>query len=332
MKNYHIIILTLSLLLLVGFIIIYTMDQNAVVDTMTQSEPPTTPESVSSDEPTPLPGTPSVPAVDSEKYPHFSQSDIDEIDAVVASYGEGVSVYYEELFSNNKYTYNESEKYFVASVIKAPYCMYLYDLASQGKCSLDEVFTATSKDFQEGTGKIKDMVPEIDPLTQEEIPLEFTMRELISFALISSDNTAIELLRRKYTHVGYTEYAMKLGLSDVADIKYVVNSDLCATDAGVYAKALYNFFETNQYGGELKSDMMQTGNRMIKTDHDIARKYGWSPKAFHDLAIVYAKQPYVLAILTNHDTGTATDYKLFAEITAVIEKHQEKIYDESYAN
>ncbi|MEG0895543.1 MAG: serine hydrolase, partial [Oscillospiraceae bacterium] len=76
---------------------------------------------------------------------------------VIEKYGQNVSVFYKDIYSGNSYNYNQDNKYFIASLIKAPYAMYIYDLVSQGKCSLDDKFILTEEIKQQGTGKLKDM-------------------------------------------------------------------------------------------------------------------------------------------------------------------------------
>lgn len=249
---------------------------------------------------------------------HFSEQEISDLDAMIATYGEGVSVYFEDVNSGNVYMYNEDEKYYIASVIKAPYCMYLYDLASQGKIDLQQKFTFEEKHKQEGTGKLKEM----------ETPIDLTIRELISYAIIDSDNTAMKILLNTYNYIDYQKYAISLGIKYPDDVKYVVNGDIGAIDAGVYLGALFDFIETNEYGPELKKDMLATRNAMITSKYPIARKYGWADLSFHDMGIVYAPNPYLIAVLTNHDEGKQEDYKLFRAIANYIEKLQKSKYDE----
>lgn len=264
-----------------------------------------------------------VQQIDAKPNPgEFTQEEINAVNAVVERYGDGVSVYFEDIDSGNTYTYNQDEKYFIASIIKAPYCMYLYQLASEGKLDLNRQLVFEAKHKQEGTGKLKE-VPD------EELPKNLTIRELIYLSIASSDNTAMKLLLNAYPYTGYKEYAVSLGIHYPDDVKYVVNGDTCARDAGVYIKALYEFIETNEYGEELKSDMMKTSNTMIRSKYPIARKYGWAELSFHDIAVVYAPHPYVLAICTNKDKGRQEDYKLFAEIAAVLEKTQQDKYDKA---
>lgn len=230
-----------------------------------------------------------------------------------------VSIYFEDIQSGYKYTFNEEHKYFIASIIKAPYCMYLYTLAEQGKCDLNEKHTIEFDDIQEGTGKLKD-------LKEEEFPLSMSVRELISYAIRYSDNTAMEALRKHYNHIGYQEYAKSLGLNYLEDISYIVNGRICAKDVGIYNKALYNYIENGKYGNELKVDMQNTTNKMIYSKYPIARKYGWAKESFHDMAIIYSPHPYILTILSDNDGGRKQDYQLFYNISSLIEKFQEKRY------
>lgn len=53
------------------------------------------------------------------------------LDTLLAGY-EGVSVFYQDVGSGAVYEYRSLEKYPAASVVKAPYCLYVLDLASQG--------------------------------------------------------------------------------------------------------------------------------------------------------------------------------------------------------
>lgn len=336
-KTYQIVIFFTTIVLLFGFIIVYgiinkTQLTSGETSSLNSSNAMTSDSSSDNLVDTPVSEMVSAQETSSEiivpKAGHFSQIDIDYLDNLITEMGEGVSVYYEDLNSENIYTYNQEEKYFIASIIKAPYCMYLYDLASQGKCDLDEIFVFLPEDIKDGTGELKEMEFLIDEATDEPIPIELTMRELMGYAIKNSDNTAMELLRDRYNYIGYTEYAMELGLNYKEDISYIVDGQLTAKDAGIYAKSLYDFFETNEYGPELKAIMMETGNKMIATDSPMARKYGWAENSFHDMAVVYAENPYVLVILTNHDTGKREDYELFGDISLTLEKLQQEKYDE----
>lgn len=231
-----------------------------------------------------------------------------------------VSIYFKDVDSGYVYQNNEDYKYFIASLIKAPYCMYLYTMAEQGKCDLDEILTIEYKNIQIGTGKIKDKKP-------EDFPLEMSVRELMSFAIRYSDNTAMETLRKKYSHVDYLTYAKSLGLHYPEDVAYMVNGKITARDAGVYLNAINDYIKNGKYGSELEEDMSNTANRMIRSKHPIVRKYGWAELSFHDMAIVNAPHPYLLIILSDKGLGNKADYKLLGDISLLIEKFQAKRYE-----
>ena len=232
-----------------------------------------------------------------------------------------VSIYFEDIESGYVYTSNEDYKYFIASLIKAPYSMYLFTLAQQGKCDLNEQLPIAFKDIEEGTGKIKD-------IEEEKFPISMSVRELISYAIRYSDNTAMETLRKQYNHVGYLEYVTALGIHYPEDVSYMVDGDITAKDAGILLKAIYNYIETGVYGKELEEDMRNTTNPMIRSQYPITRKYAWAELAFHDMAIVEADHPYLLIILSDKGLGTGADHKLFADISRLIESFQLKRYKE----
>lgn len=230
-----------------------------------------------------------------------------------------ISIYFEDLTSGYSYQYNAEKKYFIASLIKAPYCMYLFTLAEQGKCDLTEKITVNQKDVKPGTGSIVKK-------KAEEFPFDTTVRELMSLAIRESDNTAMELLRKKYPHDGYLPFAKGLSIKYPDDVRHMVDGSITAYDAGMYARALYDYMENGKYGGELKEDMMNTGNAMIRANAPIARKYGWAELSFHDMAVVFEEAPYVLAICTDATIGKQADYKLFADISNAFARFHKKRY------
>lgn len=239
----------------------------------------------------------------------FTKEQIQALDTLIKSCGDGVSVFYKDLNSGYTYTYNGEQKYFIASLIKAPYCMYIYDLASQGKCDLNKRYTYEARHKLGGTGKIQDMP----------VGTSFTLEELIGYAIKYSDNVAMNILKENFPVEGYRAYAKDLGLKHPEDIKYGTNGNITAIDAGIYIEAINNFIAHNTYGSRLKSHMLSTRNPMIIASYPVVRKYGWADASFHDMAIVEAPYPYLLSICTNHDG----DYSTFKKISQLIEKYSQ---------
>lgn len=232
------------------------------------------------------------------------------LDALLAGY-EGVSVFYQDVGSGATYEYRSLEKYPAASITKAPYCLYVLDLASQGRADLEQSFTYTEEWVRKGTGKIQDMP----------FGTVLTLRELVRYAIEESDNVAFAMIRSAFPVAGYRAYAASFGLTYLEDIRNGANSLLCARDAGAYLAAIDRFIRTNPLGPELKASMQRTKNPMIRSSYPMARKYGWMEGAYHDMAIVYAPRPYRLAILSNHDGGTKDDLRMFREISQLIEQY-----------
>ena len=239
----------------------------------------------------------------------FTEQQIEELDALIKSCGGGISIFYKDLNSSYTYTYNSEQKYFIASLIKAPYCMYIYDLASQGKCDLNKRYTYEVRHKAGGTGKIQDM----------SVGTSFTLEELIGYAIKYSDNVAMNILKENFNVEGYRAYAKDLGLKYPEDIKYATNGNITATDAGIYIEAIHDFIHHNTYGPRLKTLMLSTRNPMIIASYPIVRKYGWADASFHDMAIVEAPYPYLLCICTNHDG----DYSTFKKISQLIERYSQ---------
>lgn len=252
-----------------------------------------------------------------DQYISFTDEDIQELDEFIETLGEGISVYFYDVDSKLEYIYNGDEKYRYESVVKAPYCMYLLDLASLGLLDLDAELVYKEAHYFEGTGKIQ----------FEEFGAIYTIRELIERSLADSDNVAINILREYYPTSNFTTYATKFyDLDHPEDIHWVLDQVGDVKDMGAYAKGIYEFIRTNEYGDMLKEDMQKSKNIMISSTYPVVHKYGWGALGFNDMAIVYSPNPYILAICTDHVEGTWDDYLIFRKISAKLEEIQSAKY------
>ena len=241
---------------------------------------------------------------------------------VIAKYGKGVSVFYRDIKSGEEYFYNPDKNYFIASLIKAPYVVYVYRciLADEnGEIKLAQKYEYLESDYREGTGKIKNM----------EFGTELTLAQLISYAIRWSDNVAMDKLRKLFPVSGFKEWAIDIELPHIDDINSsAVNGVICAKCAAAYIEAVYNFIEENNpYSSVLKEHMLNTINPMIYANYPFVRKYGWATDSFHDMGIVYnEKRPYLIAILCDNGYG---DFPMFREISLEIQKYNESKLDKS---
>lgn len=241
----------------------------------------------------------------------WSEADQQRVGNLLQGYDGQVSLYYQDLESGYSYMYNAEHTYSAASLMKAPYCMYILQLAAEGKCNLSQKVTYTANFLSEGTGIIKN----------EPFGTEYTIQQLIEYAIRYSDNAALRMLRSIIGVDGFKTFAASIGIQNTAHIGLITNSKITVTDAATYMRAVYNFIRTDEtYGKMLYDYMTHTRNPMFYSSYPLVRKYGWADEAFHDMALVDAPHPYLLILCTDHDEGTTADFAMFRNIANTIEK------------
>ena len=258
--------------------------------------------------------SPTTPPTPAEPRPDFAftPQQVEALDELLGSYRKQVSVAFYDIESGYTYTYNAQQVYFVASIIKAPYCQYILELAQQGKTRLEDTVLYTREFYATGTGKLKNTP----------IGKAYSISTLTEYAIRYSDNVALRMLKSRYHAAGFTAYAKSIGIQNISGIKDINNGNIHATDALTYAKAIYRFITNGSPEGQkLRTDMLNTTNPMIVSTYPVVRKYGWATASFHDMAIVEAPHPYLLVILSDHDDGTAKDFAMFKTISQTIQSY-----------
>ncbi len=248
-----------------------------------------------------------------EKKRSFSWNTADEqrITAMLQGYEGQVSLYYEDLESGYTYRHNAEHTYFAASLMKAPFCMYILQLAADGKCDLAQKITYTAAFQSTGTGIIKNAA----------FGTEYTVQQLIEYTIRYSDNAALRMLRSVFSVEGFKTFAASIGIKNTASIGLITNSQITANDAAIYMHAIYDFIERDKtYGKMLYDYMTHTRNPMFYSSYPLIRKYGWADASFHDMAIVDAPHPYILILFTDHEDGTQGDFAMFRNVANNIEK------------
>lgn len=237
-----------------------------------------------------------------EGYEHFRYYDI--------------SLAYYDIETGFSLVINPDKHYFSASVMKAPYMLYIYRLALKGEADLEEKLVYTEAFKREGTGVLKDM----------EFETEFTVEELIGYCLEESDNSAFAMLREKFPEEGYVEYIKSLGVTHTDDAKAFNHPQLCTETALIFSAAVYDFIEEkNSYSENLRYHMTHSRNAMIYGGEgdEVVRKYGWHGGNFHDMAVVYGDRPYLLTIMTNLDLLNIEyrEYLIFKDLSKLIAEY-----------
>ncbi len=273
---------------------------SVIANTVTTTKPQTT-------------NTSTVPTTTNAQKRAFAWSAAEEqrITSLLQGYGGQVSMYYEDLESGYTYLHNADHSYFAASLMKAPFCMYILQLAANGKCDLSQKITYTATFESTGTGIIKNAA----------FGTEYTIQQLIEYAIRYSDNAAFRMLRSVFSVDGFKQFAASIGIENTASIGYITNSQITAKEAAIYMHAIYDFIEQDKtYGKMLYDYMTNTRNPMFYSSYPLIRKYGWADASFHDMAIVDAPHPYILILCTDHEDGTAGDFAMFRNIASNAEK------------
>jgi len=242
-------------------------------------------------------------------------TEIAKLDAFMKTYGSTLSVYYENHETGYVYSHNDEQVYFGASVIKAPYALFVYELAEKGLTNLSEKLVYQESDFWGASGSIQKM----------KFGTALTVQTVLQHVIRESDNAGLRMLSRRYGKEPFKKFVAGLGV-DANRITSVAGATMSAHDAGLYAKAIYQYLESGgQYSQQFKTDLMSTvAPSKIVSDFPIAHKYGWAQKSFHDMAIVYSDSPYTLVIMSEREYGSAKDHEAFRAISMFFQEFNER--------
>ena len=234
------------------------------------------------------------------------QPNTDSLEAFLHGLGNNFAVFYMDINSGHTFMYNEDRVFSAASVNKVQHALYLFSRAERGELDMARVHTFREGDVWGGTGVIQNMA----------FGTTFTTRELLRHSIRSSDNIAFRLLVRSYGLSGYLDFVRELG-ADESLVRNITGSRITARDAGIWALEIYNYIGSGgTYSAGFRTDLMNTNMRLVTSAYPIASKYGWWERYFHDLAIVFAPNPYILVILSD---APEASFATFRDISARVQ-------------
>ena len=126
---------------------------------------------------------------------------LQELSEFVEKYNN-ISIYYENA-SGNYYSYKTDTKYLTASTIKGPFSLYILKKADKGDVDFNTKLALQSSQIWRGGGVIKD----------SPVGTEYTIKELIEYAIIESDNTAYKMLVDYFGVVEFNQYVHSKGIN-----------------------------------------------------------------------------------------------------------------------
>lgn len=240
--------------------------------------------------------------------PEFEK--IAEDGTVITPRDRVMSVYFYDIETGFETWINKGVHYPVASIVKIPYCVYIYEKLTSGEISPDLVLTYEKRHYFHGTGLI----------VKGSFGDQYTVLQLLKLAITESDNVAYEMLKDLSTWEEFTDYCIENGYTHETDTRAKYQK-ICLESAGASGRMLARFLRSDSpFVESFKYDLTHTKNRMITSTYTVYRKYGWTKFAFHDVAYIDAPHPYVLVVLTNIEGEERVDYVLYNEVSMLVEE------------
>ncbi len=236
-----------------------------------------------------------------------------------------ISVWYYDLSAHEYFGLNADEVHAAASTVKVLIAAFLYHLAATGQLSLDEPVALRAVDWMDGSG-ILNGAPE---------GTRFTLRELAHIMLVHSDNTAANALMRTLGVRPMVRYYRSLGIRYGGPRLHTPqqvwqDNRIAPEDLGI---VLRNIWEAAQRSpepwAELLTFMQESRSKSripggLPPHVPVANKTGSKGTSFHDAAIVLARRPYVLVVMTHGMTVREASYYIAAVSREVWEWHDRR--------
>ena len=223
------------------------------------------------------------------------------------SLGRVATFYYTDVNEEYYISYNSSRVYRTQCTIKAPYVKAMLDYMEENNIPLTRVLYLQSHQkwkghylsgFRTGTG--------------------FTIDELMYYAIRNSDNTAYQMLFDYFGPEVLNRNSEKIG--STLRLGSYIFGETSAADMAKHYLDIYHY--NGKYKKDFEEDLIYTNcspmiRRGIPDNVVIYRKLGSGGDAtigYHDCAVVFTNDPYVLVIYTSLNTDRNYDKMPFQRI------------------
>ena len=237
---------------------------------------------------------------------------------LIAPYGTAVSVHVAPLDGSQGFSLNGNRRFVSASVIKLLILAEFMDEVDAGVRSLDSTYTLSEDDIVGGTGILQNNAP----------GSTYTYDELARYMIAYSDNTAANILIDSMGMSKINEKAAELGLGatqlqrKMMDLDSGVENYISADDAekilfGIANHTIASDAMCTKAESYLQAQTDSEGLAQgIPASVPFGHKTGSLDSVRHDTGIVYAKNCYVIVVLTSLDASTANG--LMAQISDAV--------------
>ena len=215
-----------------------------------------------------------------------------------------VAFYYRPLDGGCAQMYNEMMPVVAASVIKIPIMMEAFRQFENGELNPRQTYQI----------KAEDKMPSCGALNRMHDGLEVTMRDLVELMIVLSDNTATNILidilgiarvNATLEAEGLKVTRLRRKLFDKAGMEAGLSNHVCAREIGLllermYAGTLVSPEASTQMLEILRNQKLNGKMPFFLKPRGIAcaHKTGEDDGITHDVGVVYAKNPFVLCMLS----------------------------------
>lgn len=223
-----------------------------------------------------------------------------DLEEYIAAQAGKYGLYYKNMVTGEAFGIHDKDEYIAASTTKLPMNLLLYKKVASGEVNLNSKLTYKEEDFEAGTGIIQ----------KSPYGTEYTVRETARLSIEYSDNCGINMIIRLLGIDNIRQYMQDLG----GTVYYGSRHRSCPYDLALYTEELYRFYQENpKVAGLLVDDLQNTMwndriNKLLPGDVKVSHKIGNYNKVYNDVGIVFATEPYVLAVMSdNIDQSVASD-------------------------
>ena len=236
-----------------------------------------------------------------------------------------VGLYYVNLNTGDSFALHEDELFESASVIKLPMFAAIQKWHAKDGLDLRERLTFTEAD----------KFPSCGALQFFPTPMEVDIETLCKLMIAISDNTATNLLIRRFGMETFNTEFRRMGLEKSRMERYLFDAEASARglenrvtpkDMGVLLERIYHRTFVNEAVSAYMEDVLlrqQIKHKIrgyLPKSIPCAHKTGEDNGITNDVGIVYSESPFVVCWLTNH-TDVPEAEKAIREITLELTKN-----------
>lgn len=262
----------------------------------------------------PAPATPQPPPAPAPDYEPLRQ----QLSAYLATRAARYGVYFKDLRSGKAIGINENEAFPAASCIKAPLVLYLNQLVANGRESMDtRVVYRKAAHYTGGAGILHMAASEGD---------SYSLRVLSNLAITISDNVATWML---LDHLGRENFKAFLRSIGGTTVYPGDENRSTARDMATYMQAILDFAQRHPALGERLLDDMSHPIYHVGLPGElppsvrVAHKEGDLAGVSDDVGIVFAKRPFIFAVLSEGQPDPLAGFPEIARLTRIAYDYQQ---------